>query len=446
MISLEIKKAGFILFFLFIFLSCGCISVQKEPLPDMSRDITVLCAGDNQTCNRFLSLIPSYTEKTGITVEIVTTEKESFGVEFSILEDESAGYDLIIMNQSDMAFLAKKGYICRLDGFMDGSDLNRTLFEWPPLMQYGEYPAGSSQLYALPFDPDVLGIVYRQDLFSDPDEQRAFINKYGYDLDKPGTYQNLSDIAEFFTRPKDGLYGIAFPGSEEGISLFAGCVLLSFGGEFMDPITGRTEGILDSLQNEKALHYFSNLSSNSLPDILSSDEAYPIEPILSGDVVMAVMPFSSFESLVSSAKNTNQTGFMFSSLPGEYTGKGSFQRRGIVLGESIGIGMNSGKKDAAWELLRWFYLPDTQFSWAVAGGQPARESVQDMPAYYMANPYNFCFPTSLRIAQDPWRTFNEKEISSIFSFSISKAVSGALEPKEALMHAAKEIDTSFYLS
>lgn len=446
MVRSEIKKAGFILFLLVIFLSCGCVSDQKESFSDISRDITILCAGDKQTCNRVLSIIPSFTEKTGIPVRVVMKETESLEIESCFIGNNSATYDLIIMNQNDMAFLAEKGHICRLDIFMNGSDLNRTLFEWPPLMQYGEYPAGSSQIFALPFDPDALGIVYRNDRFSDPDEHAAFKSRYGYELDKPGTYQNLSDIAEFFTRPQDGLYGIAVVGLEDTLFPFTSCVLLSFGGNFMDPVTGRTEGILDSAQNEKALTYIRNLSSCFPPDILSSRVGDPVEPILSGDVAMAVMPFSSFESLVSSEKNINQTGFMFSSLPGEYDSFGSFQRRGVILGESIGIGNNSGKKEAAWEFLRWFYLPDTQYSWALAGGQPARESVQDMPEYYMVNSYNFCFPTSLRIAQDPWRVSNGKEISSIFSFYLNKAATGELKPKEALKHTAEEIDETCYLS
>ncbi len=37
----------------------------------------------------------------------------------------------------------------------------------------------------------------------------AFKAKYGYDLAVPETYAQLMDIAKFFTRPDQGLYGVA---------------------------------------------------------------------------------------------------------------------------------------------------------------------------------------------------------------------------------------------
>ena len=45
-----------------------------------------------------------------------------------------------------------------------------------------------------------MGLVYRRDLFDDPKEKAAFKGKYGYDLAAPATYDQLRDIAEFFTR------------------------------------------------------------------------------------------------------------------------------------------------------------------------------------------------------------------------------------------------------
>lgn len=58
-------------------------------------------------------------------------------------------------------------------------------------------------------DGDVHSGTYRRDLFENPDEQAAFKEKYGYDLGAPQTWGQYYDIAEFFTRPADGLYGTA---------------------------------------------------------------------------------------------------------------------------------------------------------------------------------------------------------------------------------------------
>lgn len=58
-------------------------------------------------------------------------------------------------------------------------------------------------------DGDVHTYTYRIDLFEDPKEQEAFKAKYGYDLAVPKTWKEYLDIAEFFTRPDQGLWGTA---------------------------------------------------------------------------------------------------------------------------------------------------------------------------------------------------------------------------------------------
>jgi ABC-type glycerol-3-phosphate transport system substrate-binding protein len=110
------------------------------------------------------------------------------------------------------------------------------------------------------------------------------------------------------------------------------------------------------------------------------------------------------------------------------------------MGESIGIGANSDKKEIAWDFLTWFFNPDIQLSWSHAGGQPGGVSVQDMSAYFLAKPYNFCFPTSLRIAIDPWRFSNANAITDIYSLYVNQAVFKRTSPEVALQNAAVEIN------
>ena len=58
-------------------------------------------------------------------------------------------------------------------------------------------------------DGDLHATTYRIDLFEDPKEQEAFKAKYGYDLAPPKTWKEYLDIAEFFTRPEQNLWGTA---------------------------------------------------------------------------------------------------------------------------------------------------------------------------------------------------------------------------------------------
>jgi multiple sugar transport system substrate-binding protein len=62
--------------------------------------------------------------------------------------------------------------------------------------------------YFLPFHANVQIGYYRKNLFEDPQEQAAFKAKYGYELAAPKTMQEVEDIATFFTRPAQSLYGL----------------------------------------------------------------------------------------------------------------------------------------------------------------------------------------------------------------------------------------------
>ena len=56
-------------------------------------------------------------------------------------------------------------------------------------------------------DGDYQVWVYREDLFGNAKNQKDFKAKYGYDLRFPRTWKEHADVAEFFTRPNEKLYG-----------------------------------------------------------------------------------------------------------------------------------------------------------------------------------------------------------------------------------------------
>jgi multiple sugar transport system substrate-binding protein len=65
------------------------------------------------------------------------------------------------------------------------------------------------KVVAQTIDGDVHTGTYRRDLLEDPKEKEAFKAKHGYDLAPPVTWKQYYDIAEFFTRPQQNLWGTA---------------------------------------------------------------------------------------------------------------------------------------------------------------------------------------------------------------------------------------------
>ena len=66
--------------------------------------------------------------------------------------------------------------------------------------------------YDLPIYWNSICLFYRKDLFEDPKEKEAFEKEYGYELRPPRTWKEWIDIAKFFTRPEENLWGTTING------------------------------------------------------------------------------------------------------------------------------------------------------------------------------------------------------------------------------------------
>ena len=102
-------------------------------------------------------------------------------------------------------------------------DLNPLIAENPPQ----NYPEGWHQsllhlqqinngTYGLPFHDGPECLIYRKDLFDDLTEKENFKKQYGFELHPPKTWEQFTQIAEFFNRPEDNLYGCVFANYPDG--------------------------------------------------------------------------------------------------------------------------------------------------------------------------------------------------------------------------------------
>lgn len=90
--------------------------------------------------------------------------------------------------------------------------------------------------YGLPFHDGPECLIYRKDLFEDASEKSNFKNRYNYDLRPPKTWREFVDIAEFFNRPNENLYGCVFANYPDGHNMvFDFCLQLwTRGGSLLD--------------------------------------------------------------------------------------------------------------------------------------------------------------------------------------------------------------------
>lgn len=163
----------------------------------------------------FPSGAPSYVElfeeETGISIEFIETNPaEEYQTNLRNAATRNADFDLVTTAIEEIGDFAEAGLLLPLDEFVEkhqpewgdpdwgflGGETTETLFS----KYRGSY-------YAVAFDNDTQPYCYRGDLMDDPAEQAAFEDSYGRPLEFPLTWEDHDEVAEFFTRPDDPLYG-----------------------------------------------------------------------------------------------------------------------------------------------------------------------------------------------------------------------------------------------
>lgn len=340
-----------------------------------------------------------------------------------------------------MSEFASGGHVALLNSYLEGSTkVKATDYDPVALRMYAEFPEGSGDLYALPINQDTMGLVYRKDLFEAPKEKTAFKAKYGYELAVPQTYDQLKNIAEFFTRPGQNLYDIALYGSRDydAVTSAFNNVLWSFGGELWDPKTRKAEGIINSPSSVAALEYYKKLFNYSPPGSTGWYYDEVNNSVHSGRVAMAINWYYFFSAHNDPEINKFAGKMGFAPLPGRKGLDGKFHQYNSLGGQGISISKYSKHVDEAWKFLEWFMSNQNQWKWVQGGGQTGRVDILNSTDYANATPYNSIFPVSMSRVKDYWHLVEYPQLLGIYQKYVNLAVTDSMSPKEALDKVAEE--------
>lgn len=172
-------------------------------------------------------LVPMFEQLTGIKVAIEGIPGDETMVKMRLEAETKVGaYDLISIDQDMIGFFSLSG---------GATDLTALMEEHPelvsPYLDLDDYTSDkisrnpqTGGLYILCDYQKPTGTAYRKDWFTDPQNQQAFKEKYGYELKTPmewylkaletrnvkddWTFEKSLDVAEFFTRPEENMYGV----------------------------------------------------------------------------------------------------------------------------------------------------------------------------------------------------------------------------------------------
>jgi len=171
-------------------------------------------------------LVPIFEKITGIKVSIEGIPGDETMRNMRMEAETKAGaYDTISIDQDMVGFFTLRGGAIDLTEFMEKHpDLIS------PLLDLEDFTSDmisrdpyTGHLYILADYQKVTGTVYRKDWFTNPKYKKEFKERYGYELKTPmewfltamktgnirddWTIQKSLDVAEFFTRPDENMYG-----------------------------------------------------------------------------------------------------------------------------------------------------------------------------------------------------------------------------------------------
>lgn len=194
----------------------------------MTRTLTIAVVGGPMYDRLYAQQLPRFTAETGIDVHIGAhlIHADLNAHLASALAEGVPQYDLISSHTKYAPSQAR--WLLPLDPLLPPGYLDDFA---PGIVEQARV---DGQLLGIPRNIDTRLIHYRTDLFQDPEERRAFQERFGYELRPPATWDELLDIARHFTRPPD-LFGFAFPGMSSGLWGTFYELTKMYGGDFFGP-------------------------------------------------------------------------------------------------------------------------------------------------------------------------------------------------------------------
>ncbi len=362
----------------------------------LSQELTIFWA-EWDPANFLQELVNEYTEETGVVVNVETTPWGDFQTKtFAELNARGDAYDMVIGDSQWLGAASEGGHYVDLTDFIKDNGVDKSFV--PATLQYYSHYGG--KFWSIPLEGDANGWAYRKDWFEDPAEMAAFKEKYGYDLGVPQDFEQLIDIAEFFTRPDENRYGVALytQTAYDAMAMGLEQTIFTYGGDLGDYATRQVDGILNSPANVQALEAYRKLYTFTPPNWTQAFFVENNQAFTEGLVAMNMNYFAFFPALANSALNphADNTGY-FANPPGP-----NGHQHAALGGQGISIVTYSEKQEESVKFLEWFIRDDVQKRWGELGGYTCSAAVLNSDEFLNATPYNQAFADSMKIVKDFW--------------------------------------------
>ena len=342
-------------------------------------------------------MLPRFTRRTGINVSLETaSDEELFHRQTQALAEANSVYDIISVDTEWAREWSNSGYTVPLQDLAtefepDGIEAFVDFLS-PYYDALKEMLTYRGKLHALPYENYTMGLHYRHDLFSHPDEKADFLAQYGYALRPPRTLPELLDIAKFFTRPPgEMLAGRVLQERFYGVSLMAGetsnikdelsALIWGLGGRWLRPVRhmhGNVQGYRVEVDDRIASSAFSaylQLMAYAPLSAIDADWRIAAETFSNGRAAM--WPFAYNDLWPISATVVNKVAGAEIGIAGVPMG------RPYTGARALAVSYDSLNPEAAYWLIRYIGSYEGQLAYAFSGGNVCRRDVALDPFFNM---------------------------------------------------------------
>ena len=289
-------------------------------------------------------------QKTNPAVEVVVSALDLRSLEDAILGSEglrTGTWDLAIFPTDWIGSAINSGAIENLTPWMHSNPLPQWPEGWPASLR--EPLRHGDDFYCIPWHDGPECLIYRKDLFENPEEKKAFASQFGRELKPPITWKEFHETARFFTRPSQSLYGTLFAAYPDGHNTLYDLILQvwSRGGELYT-----SDGVptLNDPTVIEALDYYRTIINDPracYPNANKIDSISSGDVFLSGQVAMMANWFG-FAARSTGSESPLRGNLALAPIPGGKPGQTASLSNYWV----IAIGTGSRAKPASYELLR----------------------------------------------------------------------------------------------
>lgn len=385
------------------------------------------------TISALQMLVPQFTRKTGIEVDIVTTPLSELLNRATSEEDQ---WDIIRMDPSSLSHTAPRIFLPMEEIDPDAGCYFKNFLDSIP----DDYSRSNKTLYAYPLDISMQLLFYRRSLFHSVAQQRAFYEESGQPLKIPTTYEELETVARFFTRScrseSPTPYGSSIAAYTSQTSLTSEYLprLISAGGLTYTPagmINLQTGPAISALEDYiRFSKYADTAHTHDWSEVASG--------FVNGSYATTILYLHYASQFIRAEGATFNGDIGFTPLPGNNS---------LLAGGSLGVGRFSAQPKEAYQFIQWATGPDIATTLVMLGGISSAAIVYEQQEVIDLYPWLKYLAEHIKDGiSRPLLSFHsfsydQKTFESQLGKNLLDALNGKKTPKQALSDAQKYLQS-----